>query len=182
MYLRSKGDGERVVQSSSALETTVFRPSVVFGREDRFLNVFARMARSLPVLAIGRPDARMQPVWVADVATAIVNTLDHVETYGRTYELCGPRIYTLRELVQFAAHASGHPRPVLGLPDPAANMMAWIFEHLPGEPVMSRDNLDSLKVDSVEDLVRRMNEDARLARAALAAAPDAFPKLGSISG
>jgi uncharacterized protein YbjT (DUF2867 family) len=149
MYLRSKGDGERVVQSSSALETTVFRPSVVFGREDRFLNVFARMARSLPVLAIGRPDARMQPVWVADVATAIVNTLDHVETYGRTYELCGPRIYTLRELVRFAAHAGGHPRPVLGLPDPAANMMAWIFEHLPGEPVMSRDNLDSLKVDSV---------------------------------
>jgi NADH dehydrogenase len=149
MYLRSKGDGERVVQSSSVLETTVFRPSVVFGREDRFLNVFARMARWLPVLAIGRPDARMQPVWVADVATAIVNTLDHVETYGRTYELCGPRIYTLRELVQFAAHASGHPRPVLGLPDPAANMMAWIFERLPGDPVMSRDNLDSLKVDSV---------------------------------
>jgi uncharacterized protein YbjT (DUF2867 family) len=150
MYLRSKGDGERAAQSSSLVEATVFRPSVVFGREDRFLNVFARMARWLPVLAVGRPDARFQPVWVADVASAIVNALDSVETYGRTYELCGPRTYTLRELVQFAARASGHPRPVLGLPDGAARMMAWCFEHLvPGEPVMSRDNLDSLKVDCI---------------------------------
>jgi uncharacterized protein YbjT (DUF2867 family) len=149
MYLRSKGDGERIVQSSSAIETTVFRPSVVFGREDRFLNLFARMARWVPVLAVGRPDSRLQPVWVSDVASAIVNALDNVETYGRTYELCGPGIYTLRELVHFAAHASGHARIVVGLPDSVARTMAWIFEHLPGEPVMSRDNLDSLQVDGI---------------------------------
>jgi len=149
MYLRSKGDGERAARSSHLIETTVFRPSVVFGREDRFLNLFARMARWLPLLAIGRPEARFQPVWVGDVATAMVNSLDCTETFGRTYELCGPRTYTLRELVQFAARASGHPRPVLGLPDAAARLMAWMFEHLPGEPAMSRDNLDSLKVDSV---------------------------------
>lgn len=149
MYLRSKGDGERAVQSSNLIETTVFRPSVVFGREDRFLNLFARMARIAPVLAIGRPDARLQPVWVADAASAMVNALDLAEAYGRTYELCGPRIYTLRELVQFAARAAGHPRPVVGLPDPAARAMAWMLEHMPGQPMMSRDNLDSLKVDSV---------------------------------
>jgi len=150
MYLRSKGDGERVVQSSHMLETTVFRPSVVFGREDRFLNLFAKMAAVLPVLAVGRPQARLQPVWVVDAAKAIVNSLDCAETYGRTYELCGPRSYTLRELVQFAARTSGHPRPVLGLPDAAARAMAWAFEHFwPGEPPMSRDNLDSLKIDSV---------------------------------
>jgi len=149
MYLRSKGDGERAAQASSLVETTVLRPSVVFGREDRFLNLFAHMARWLPVLAVGRAGTRFQPVWVADVASAIVNALDSVETYGRTYELCGPRIYTLRELVKFAARASGHPRPVLGLPDPLAKLMAWVFEHLPGGPVMSRDNLDSLKIDSV---------------------------------
>jgi uncharacterized protein YbjT (DUF2867 family) len=148
MYLRSKGDGERIVQSSSLVETTVFRPSVVFGREDRFLNLFARLARWLPVLAIGRPDTRLQPVWVGDVASAIVNALDSVETYGRTYELCGPRTYTLRELVQFAARASGHRRIVLGLSDRLARMMAWTFEHLPGR-IMSRDNLDSLQIDSI---------------------------------
>jgi uncharacterized protein YbjT (DUF2867 family) len=149
MYLRSKGDGERIAQSSSAIETTVFRPSVVFGREDRFLNLFAHMARWLPVMAIGRPDTRFQPVWVADVASAIVNALDNVETYGRTYELCGPRVYTLRDLVHFAALASGHPRIVVGLPDSVARTMAWIFERLPGEPIMSRDNLDSLQVDNI---------------------------------
>ena len=149
MYLRSKGDGERAAQASSLVETTVLRPSVVFGREDRFLNLFAHMARWLPVLAVGRAGTRFQPVWVADVASAIVNALDSAETYGRTYELCGPRIYTLRELVKFAARASGHPRPVLGLPDLLAKLMAWVFEHLPGGPVMSRDNLDSLKIDSV---------------------------------
>jgi uncharacterized protein YbjT (DUF2867 family) len=148
MYLRSKGDGERIVQSSSLIETTVFRPSIVFGREDHFLNLFARMARWVPVMAIGRPDTRIQPVWVADVASAIVNSLDNVETYGRTYELCGPRTYTLRELVHFAARAGGHPRIVVGLPDPVAKLMAWVFEHLPGE-IMSRDNLDSLQVDSI---------------------------------
>jgi len=149
MYLRSKGDGERVVQSSHLIETTVFRPSVVFGREDRFLNMFARLAALLPVLALGRAEARLQPVWVADVAGAIVNTLDCSESFGRTYELCGPRTYTLAELARFAARAAGHPRPVLGLPDGAARMMAWLFEHFPGEPLMSRDNLDSLKVDSI---------------------------------
>ena len=149
MYLRSKGDGERAAQASSLVETTVLRPSVVFGREDRFLNLFAHMARWLPVMAVGRAGTRFQPVWVADVASAIVNALDSVETYGRTYELCGPRVYTLRELVKFAARASGHPRPVLGLPDLLAKLMAWVFEHLPGGPVMSRDNLDSLKIDSV---------------------------------
>jgi len=150
MYLRSKGDGERAAQSSHLVETTVFRPSAVFGPEDRFLNLFARMARWLPVLAIGRPQARFQPVWVGDVATAIVNALDSTEALGRTYELCGPRIYTLRALVQFAARAGGHPRPVVGLPDAAARLMAWMFEHFwLGEPPMSRDNLDSLKVDSV---------------------------------
>ncbi len=149
MYLRSKGDGERAAQSSHLIETTVFRPSVVFGPEDRFLNFFARLAGLLPVLAIGRPQARLQPVWVADVASAIVNSLDCAETYGRTYELCGPRIYTLRELVSFSARASGHPRPVVGLPDGLARLMAWMFECLPGEPLLSRDNLLSLRVDSV---------------------------------
>lgn len=150
MYLRSKGDGERVVQTSHMIESTIFRPSVVFGREDRFLNLFARMSAVMPLMAIGRPNARLQPVWVGDVAAAIVNSLETAETFGRTYELCGPRSYTLRELVQFAARAAGHPRPVIGLPDIAARTMAWFMEHFwPGEPPMSRDNLDSLKVDSV---------------------------------
>ncbi len=147
MYLRSKAAGEANVRSA-ALAWTIFRPSTVFGIEDDFLNLFARLAAWVPFLPIGGADAKMQPVWVEDVARAIANALDNEATFGQTYELAGPRIYTLRELVSFAASASGHPRPVIALPDGIARLQAAMMEMLPGAP-LSRDNLDSLKVDSV---------------------------------
>jgi len=148
MYQRSKGDGEAAVRASS-LDWTIFQPSVVFGPEDRFLNTFATLARFFPVLPIGGADVRFQPVWIGDVAQAFVNALDNRDTYRKTYELVGPRVYTLRELVQFAAAASGHPRPVLALPDGIARLQARMMELAPGEPLMSRDNLDSMKVDNI---------------------------------
>jgi NADH dehydrogenase len=122
---------------------------VIFGPEDRFLNTFATLARFFPVLPIGGADVRFQPVWVGDVADAFVNALDSRDTYRQTYELVGPRVYTLRELVQFAAAASGHPRPVVALPGGLALLQARLMELAPGEPLMSRDNLDSMKVDNV---------------------------------
>jgi NADH dehydrogenase len=148
MYQRSKGEGERLVRAS-ALEWTIFQPSVIFGAEDNFLNLFARLARWLPVLPIGGADVRFQPVWVGDVAQAFANSLDNHATYRKTYELAGPKIYTLRELVRYAAAACGHRRPVIALPDPIARLQAWLMEHAPGEPLLSRDNLDSMKRDNV---------------------------------
>ena len=148
MYQRSKGDGDAAVQASQ-LDWTIFRPSVVFGPEDNFLNMFATLARFFPVLPIGSADARFQPVWVGDVAAAFVNALDNRDTYQRIYELAGPGIYRLRDLVAFAATASGNPRPVFKLPDALARLQASLMELAPGEPLMSRDNLDSLKVDNV---------------------------------
>jgi uncharacterized protein YbjT (DUF2867 family) len=148
MYQRSKGDGDASVRGSH-LDWTIFRPSVVFGPEDNFLNLFAKLAKFFPVLPIGGADARFQPVWVGDVADAFVNALDNRATYERIYELAGPRIYRLRDLVAFAAAASGHPRPVIGLPDSLARVQALLMELAPGEPLMSRDNLDSMKVDNV---------------------------------
>ena len=148
MYQRSKGDGEAIV-CTSALDWTVFRPSVIFGPEDRFLNTFATLARLFPVLPVGGAEVRFQPVWVGDIADAFVNALDARPTYAKTYELAGPRIYTLRELVAFAAAASGHPRPVIALPGWMARLQARMLELMPGEPLMSRDNLDSMKVDNV---------------------------------
>jgi len=147
-YLRSKGEGERIVRAAP-LDSTVFEPSVVFGAGDSFLNLFAGLAAFLPVLMIGGAQARMQPVWVQDLVTAMCSALDARATYGKTYEICGPAVYTLRELVQFAARASGHPRPVVALPDAAATFMARIFELLPGPPLLSRDNLKSLSVDNI---------------------------------
>jgi len=150
-YLRSKAEGEAAVAAASAqgIATTIFRPSVVFGLEDRFLNLFADLARLLPVLPIGGASAKMQPVWVEDVAQAIVNALDNESTFGRCYELCGPKVYTLAQLVAFAAEASGHPRRVVALPDGVAGLQARLMELAPGEPLLSRDNLLSLKVDNI---------------------------------
>lgn len=148
MYLRSKSIGEAHVRGSS-LAWTVFRPSVVFGVEDHFLNLFGRLAAWFPVLPIGGASAKFQPVWVEDVARAIANALDNDATFGKAYELAGPRIYTLRELVEFAAKAAGHPRPVIALPDGLARLQARVMELLPGPPLLSRDNLDSMKIDAV---------------------------------
>ena len=149
MYQRSKAAGEAAVLSQAGVATTIFRPSVVFGEGDRFLNLFASLQKRFPVMPLAGADARFQPIYVDDVARAIVNSLDDMRTAGKIFELAGPRIYTLRELVELAGRYSGHPRPVIGLPEGMGRMQAFFMEHMPGGPLMSRDNLDSMKVDNV---------------------------------
>lgn len=149
MYLRSKADGEAAAFSNPAVATTVFRPSVVFGDKDRFLNLFASLQRMLPVMMLAGADAKFQPVYVEDVAQAFVNALFDERTIGKAYELAGPKVYTLAELVRLAGEYSGHRRLVIGMPDSLARMQAMVLEHMPGGPLMSRDNLDSMKVDNV---------------------------------
>ena len=148
MYQRSKGRAEQAVRESK-LAWTIFRPSVIFGAEDSFLNMFARLAAIAPVLPIGGAEVRFQPVWVEDVSHAFANSLDNEATVGKAYELAGPKVYTLRELVQFAAAAAGHRRPVLALPDGIARLQARLMQLAPGEPLLSVDNLDSMKRDNI---------------------------------
>jgi uncharacterized protein YbjT (DUF2867 family) len=152
MYLRSKADGEAAACSEPAVNTTIFRPSVVFGEEDHFLNLFAKLQKFLPLMLLGGADAKFQPVYVGDVAKAFARALDNDisdKLIGAVVELVGPRIYTLRELVKLAGWYAGHPRPVIGLPAPLARLQAMLLEHMPGGPLMSRDNLDSMKTDNV---------------------------------
>lgn len=150
MYLRSKADGEAAAFSNSAaVHATVFRPSVVFGDHDHFLNLFASLQKFLPFMLLASPDAKFQPVYVEDVAQAFVNALHDDTTIGRTFELVGPKVYTLRELVKLAGTFSGHRRPVIGLPATLSRVQAFFLEHMPGEPMMTRDNLDSMRVDNV---------------------------------
>lgn len=148
-YQRSKGEGEAVVRESG-LDYTIFRPSIVFGREDRFLNLFAKLSRMLPVLAVGASEAKFQPIYVGDVAHCFARALDDDATIGAEYNLCGPKVYTLRDLVRYAADTSGHPRPVIGLGPAAAKLQALALEILPGS-LMTRDNLASMSRDNVCD-------------------------------
>jgi NADH dehydrogenase len=149
MYLRSKARGEGVLRQAAGLEVTVLRPSVMFGADDRLLNVFAGLQRWLPVLPLASPNARFQPVWVEDVARAIVLCLDRPTTIGQVFECAGPEVLTLRELVRAAGRWAGHARPVLPLPAALGRAQAALMEMLPGRPMLSRDNLDSMRVPNV---------------------------------
>jgi NADH dehydrogenase len=149
MYLRSKAEGEAALEASG-MPASVLRPSVMFGAHDHFLNFFADLARRLPVIPLAAAQARIQPVWVDDVARAIIACLQAPQPAAqRVFECAGPQVYTLQELVRIAARCCGHERRVLALPDTAARLQAWLLEHLPGEPLLTRDNLASLQVPSV---------------------------------
>lgn len=152
MYQRSKARGEAVLLGSG-LDVTVLRPSVIFGTEDRFLNTFASLQKVFPVIPLAGSGTRFQPVWVEDVAEALVRCLTNKATIGQTYEACGPEVFTLQQLVELSGRYSGinggRGRPVFGLPDSLARVQARLMELAPGEPLMSRDNLDSMKQDNV---------------------------------
>ena len=152
MYQRSKARGEAVLQAAG-LQLTVLRPSVIFGAEDRFLNLFADLQKVLPFMPLAGSRTRFQPVWVNDVAAAIVRCLHDGQTAGQTFEACGPEIFTLGELVkrsaQWAGVNGGQGRPVIPLPRWVGWLQALGMEMMPGEPLMSRDNLASMQVDNV---------------------------------
>lgn len=150
-YLRSKAAGEAaVLAAANELEVTVFRPSVIFGPDDSFLNTFATLLKLFPVLPLAGGAARFQPVYVGDVADAFVDCLTDGATVGQTYELCGPTAYTLRELVDYTGSLIGKRRLVIELPDTLAYLQASLLGLLP-KPPMSPDNLRSMQVDSITE-------------------------------
>ena len=147
-YQRSKAQGEAVLQAAG-LDLTLLRPSVIFGAEDRFLNLFAKMQAVMPVVPLAGAGTRFQPIWVGNVAEAVVNSLQQAHTLGQTYECVGPDVFTLADLVRLSGTLSGNPRPVFGLPRAIAYFQALFLQSLPGEPLMSTDNLRSMEVDNV---------------------------------
>jgi NADH dehydrogenase len=148
MYQRSKGDAENLVKASD-LDWTIFRPSVVFGEKDKFINLFASLQKFAPVLPLGGAGVKFQPVYVSDVAQAFVKSISMSETIGRVFDLVGPRVYTLTELVNFAGVVGGRKSIVIPLPKPLAYLQAGLLEMMPGPTLMSRDNLASMSEDNV---------------------------------
>jgi NADH dehydrogenase len=148
-YLRSKAAGEAAVRlASSELAWTILRPSVIFGEGDRFLNLFATLARLFPAIPLAKAGTRFQPIWVEDVARCCVAALGNPAAFGQAFDLCGPRVYTLEELVRLVAATLGLERAIVPLPDALAKLQALILEVLPGK-LMTRDNLLSMSVASV---------------------------------
>jgi len=148
-YLRSKAQGEAAI-AGSGLAWTIFRPSVIFGPGDTFLNLFAKLARAFPVIPLAAAQARFQPIYVGDVATCMARSLVDAETIGARYGLCGPKVYTLAELVRFVGETAGTPRPVVALGSALSRLQARVMEWLPG-PLLTRDNLASMQHDNVCD-------------------------------
>ena len=151
-YARTKGESEALVRGSTAAGTqwTIFQPSVVFGREDDFINRFAGLIKSLPVFPLACPNSRLQPVFVGDVVEAVMRAIAEPSSIGNTYQLCGPRVYSLREIVLLIADTLQLHRPVLRLSPTLGKLQARIMEFVPGKP-FSMDNYRSLSVHSICD-------------------------------
>lgn len=147
-YARSKAAGEAAVRAAFA-DATVVRPSVVFGPEDRFFNLFALLTRFSPVLPLfGKGETRFQPVYVVDVAKAIAAALTNPATRGNTYELGGPRVYTFRELMGLVLDETRRCRLLMPVPFALASLKAWFLEKMPN-PLLTRDQVKLLKRDNV---------------------------------
>ena len=148
-YQRSKAAGEAAIRSTGAdLDWVILRPSVIFGRDDRFLNMFARLAAVFPVLPLAGADARFQPVYVEDLAEVVWRSLITADAAGQSFDVAGPSVYTLRQLVEYVSALIGKPRRVIGLPESLGMIQARLLELAP-QPLMSRDNLRSMRVDNI---------------------------------
>lgn len=158
-YGRSKGEGEQAVRAAFP-EAVILRPSVVFGREDGFINRFAGLIRMLPVVPVISGGTRFQPVFVGDVAAAVAAVFgDHARHAGKTYELGGPEILSMMELNRWIADATGRKRHFVSVPHAAAKALARLGEWLPGAPITSdqllmlaRDNVVAAGADGLAQL------------------------------
>ena len=151
-YLQSRGRGEAnvlaVAKANPELKVTIFQPSVVFGEHDKFLNMFVGLVQKFPFIPLGSADAKFQPVWVEDVARAFAQSVNNSETFGKTYPLVGPKIYTLQQLIEFVIPLTGKLRLVIGLGKGLSMLQATVFEFLPGK-LITRDNVRSMSLPNI---------------------------------
>ena len=155
-YLLSKGQAEELIRNAVDLESTIVQPSVIFGDGDDFFNRFAALLKLTPALPLACPNAKMQPVWVGDVAAAMTAALDDPNSIGKTLVMVGPEEYSLKELVELTAVMAGLKRRVIGLSDAFSRLQGSLMDFVPGKP-FSSDNYKSLQIDntSVENSLWR---------------------------
>lgn len=151
-YLQSKGEAQALVHSTQGMDVTSFCPSVIFGPDDAFFNRFATLLYIVPgFLPLACARARFAPVYVGDVASAFTQSLHNPHTFGQSYNLCGPEIYTLKQLVEYTAQQLGIKRQVIPLGNVSSRIMANVFQYMPFFKPLTLDNYRSMQVDSVCD-------------------------------
>jgi uncharacterized protein YbjT (DUF2867 family) len=148
-YLKTRGAAESAIRQSN-LDWTIFRPSVIFGRGDGLFHRFADLLKIAPVLPLARANALFAPVYVGDVCEAFARSLLTPASIGQTYELGGPQILSLREIVHYTALLIQRKRWVIGLPEIFGKLQGRVFDFVPGKP-FSSDNYKSLLLDSVPE-------------------------------
>jgi len=147
-YIRSRGEGELAVRAAFP-DVTIIRPAVMFGPDDHFLTILAKLLRWLPVYPMfGRGDTRLQPAHVSDVAEAVARILQPGGTRPTTYELGGPEIYTYKELLETVARRAGIRRVLVPVPFPVWAALASMAELLPGPP-LTQNQVDLMRIDNV---------------------------------
>lgn len=149
IYQRTKAEGERIALSASGMAVTAFRPSVIFGPGDSFLSLFADLLRVAPLVPLAGGHARFQPVYVLDVVRAFADSLNDTSTHGQVYGLCGPKVYTLAQLMAKVAAVFGKAPLILPLGTSASYAFARLMELKPGRKLMTRDNFYAMQVDNV---------------------------------
>lgn len=150
-YLKTKGEAEDLVHAAEGINVTSFRPSVIFGPDDDFFNRFAALLKISPIIfPLACSKAKFAPVYIGDVVDCFVQSVDDKQTFGQRYELCGPKTYTLKELVEYTAKQIGVKRHVLGLGNGLSSLQASLMSMFPTKP-FTRDNYKSMQVDSVCD-------------------------------
>ena len=148
MYQRSKGDGELAVKASN-LDWTIFRPSVIFGAQDQFINLFVKLTTLFPLMPLANHGAKFQPVSVDDVASAFVKALNMPQTIHQSYDLVGPQVYTMQEIVELAKRKVKTSCWIIPVPAFVGYLQALAFEFLPGPTLMSRDNIASMQLPNI---------------------------------
>jgi NADH dehydrogenase len=148
MYQRSKGDGEAAVKASN-LDWTIFRPSVIFGAQDQFINLFTKLTKLFPMMPLANSGAQFQPVSVDDVAAAFTKSLKMPSTIHQSYDLVGPTVYTMKEIVEFSAHKANTRCAIIPVPAFVGYLQALAFEFLPVPTLMSRDNIASMQLPNI---------------------------------
>lgn len=149
-YLRSRHQAEALIREAATegLQATIYQPSVIFGKGDSFINRFAGILKMVPILPLACANSRFQPVWVGDVCEVFARTLDTPESIGKTYELGGSEIVTLKQVVRYCCEVMNIKRLIMPLPGPLSWLQGKVMDLVPGKP-FSSDNYQSLQLNSV---------------------------------